>query len=97
MFGIIRALVNILFGVLEFLLLFRFVFKFFAVNPDTPFVAWIYRTSAPLVSPFAGILPDLKLGRFVVDFSTLFALIVYTLIAYLILQAFSYVDNRNLK
>ena len=39
-------------------------------------------------------MPDLKLGQFVVDFSTLVALIVYVFIGYLILQAFSYVGPR---
>lgn len=94
MFGVVRMLVNIVFGIIEFLLAFRFIFKFFAANSGTPFVAWIYRMSASLVGPFAKILPDLKLGGFVVDFATLVALIVYAFIGYLILQAFSYAGPR---
>lgn len=94
MFGIVRTLVNIVVGVIEFLLSLRFVFKFFVVNSSTPFVAWIYGATVSLVSPFARILPDLKLGGFVVDFATLIALIVYVLIGYLILQIFSYVGPR---
>lgn len=94
MFGIVRTLVNIVFGVIEFLLLLRFIFKFFVVNSGTPFVAWLYSATAALVSPFARILPDLKLAGFVVDFATLVALIVYVLIGYLILQIFSYVGPR---
>ena len=94
MFGIVRTLVNIVFGIIEFLLSLRFIFKFFAVNSSTPFVTWIYSVTASLVSPFARILPDLKLGGFVVDFATLVALIVYVLIGYLILQVFSYTSNR---
>ena len=94
MFGIVRTLVNIVVGVIEFLLSIRFIFKFFVVNSSTPFVAWLYSTSAGLVSPFARILPDLKLGGFVIDFSTLIALIVYILIGYLILQIFSYISPR---
>lgn len=94
MFGIVRTLVNIVVAVIEFLLSLRFVFKFFTVNPSTPFVAWLYDATVPLVSPFARILPDLKLGEFVVDFATLIALIVYVLIGYLILRIFSYVGSR---
>lgn len=94
MFGIVRTLVSLVIGVIEFLLLLRFIFKFFAANVGTPFVAWIYSTTASLVSPFARIVPDLKLGQFVVDFSTLVALIVYVFIGYLILRAFSYVGPR---
>jgi uncharacterized protein YggT (Ycf19 family) len=95
MYGIVSTLVNIVFGVIEFLLLLRFIFKFFVVNTGTPFVAWIYSTSASLVSPFAKILPDLKLGGFVVDFATLVAILVYAFIGYLILQVFSYVSPRH--
>ncbi len=91
---IVTTLVSIVFGVIEFLLSLRFIFKFFTVNPSTPFVAWLYGATATLVSPFARILPDLKLGGFVIDFSTLAALIVYVLIGYLILQIFSYAGPR---
>ncbi len=94
MFGIVRTLVNLVVGVIEFLLLLRFIFKFFVANLSTPFVAWIYSTTAPLVSPFAKILPNLNIGQFVIDFTTLVALIVYVLIGYLILQLFSYVGPR---
>jgi uncharacterized protein YggT (Ycf19 family) len=94
MFGIVRTLVNIVFGVIEFLLSLRFIFKFFVVNVGTPFVAWVYGVTAGLVSPFARIIPDLKLGGFVVDFSILVALIVYVLIGYLILEIFSYAGPR---
>lgn len=91
---IIRTLVNVIFGIIEFLLSLRFIFKFFVVNAGTPFVAWIYDVTATLVSPFARILPDLKFGLFVVDFATLVALIVYVFVGYLILNIFSYVQPR---
>jgi len=89
MFGIIRTLVNIVIGIIELLLSLRFIFKFFTVNPGTPFVAWLYGATASLVNPFAKILPDYKLGGFMIDFTTLVALIVYILIGYLILRIFS--------
>lgn len=88
--GIIRTLINIVFGIIEFLLSLRFIFKFFAVNASTPFVAWVYSATMGLVSPFARIFPKLSLGRFVIDFTTLAALLVYALAGYLILRIFSY-------
>lgn len=91
---IIRTSVSVVFGIIEFLLSLRFIFKFFVVNPGTPFVAWIYDVTATLVSPFARILPDLKFGGFVVDFATLVALIVYVFVGYLILGIFSYARPR---
>lgn len=97
MLRIIRTFVNIVFGVIEFLLALRFVFRFLVVNPSTPFVAWSYGATASLVSPFARILPDLRLGIFLVDFSTLFALLVYAFAGYLLLELFSYLGPRYFK
>ncbi len=92
MFGIVRSIVSAVVGIIEFLLTLRFVFKFFAASAHATFVSWLYDTTAPLVSPFVGILPNLKLGAFVIDFATLAALIVYTLVGYFILQLFSHVS-----
>ena len=90
MIRIIRALINIVVGIIELLLTFRLVFTFLAVNPDTPFVAWLYRVTAPLVAPFAKILPNWKFSGFVVDFATVAALIVFALSGGLLLMVFSY-------
>ncbi|QQS61476.1 MAG: YggT family protein [Candidatus Moraniibacteriota bacterium] len=95
MLGIIRTLVNIVFGIIEFLLMFRFVFIFFAANSSTPFVVWVYGVTESLVSPFVRILPDFNLGGFLVDFATLVALVLYAFFGYLLLQLFSYIDPRD--
>lgn len=94
MFGIVKSLVGFVVGVIELLLTLRFMFEFFAVNAHASFVAWLYGATASLVNPFAGILPNLNLGGFIIDFSTLAALIIYTLIGYLILRIFSHLDPR---
>ena len=49
MFRTLRAFINIVVGVIELLLTFRLVFKFLVVNTGTPFVAWLYCVTAPLV------------------------------------------------
>lgn len=95
MFGIVRTVVNIAVGIIEFLLSLRLILRFFSANTGTPFVAWLYDISAELVSPFARIFPDLNVGGFVVDFATLVALIVYVLVGYLILQIFVAVESRQ--
>ena len=94
MFGIIRSLINIVFGIIELLLGLRFIFKFFVVNAGAPFIVWIYGVTAGIVSPFIGIVPNLNLGGFVIDFATLIALIIYSLIGYFLLQLFSYAGSR---
>lgn len=90
MFRIIRALINIVVGIIELLLGIRLIFKFLVVNTGTPFVAWLYGVTARLVAPFAKILPDWKFSGFVVDFATLAALIVYAIAGYLILMIVPY-------
>ena len=95
MFGIVRTLVNIVFGIIEFLLSLRFIFKFFAVNSSTPFVTWIYSVTASLVSPFARILPDGKISVFVIDFTTLAALVAYAIAGWLILMIVPHSGRRT--
>ena len=90
MIRIFRALINIVAGIIGLLLTFRLIFKFFTVNPETPFVAWLYGVTAPLVAPFAKILPNWKFSGFVVDFATVAALIVFALAGGLLLMIFSY-------
>ena len=93
MFGVVRTLVNFVFGIIEFLLVLRFIFRFFEVGSGSSFVAWVYETTASLVSPFVGIVPNLKLGGFSIDFSTLIALIVYAFISYILLELFSHAKS----
>ena len=85
----IRALINVAMTIVELLLSSRLILKFFVVNPRTPFVAYVYRLTAPLTSPFVGIHADWKYSGFALDFPTLAALIVYVLIGSLILGMLS--------
>jgi uncharacterized protein YggT (Ycf19 family) len=90
MFRIIRGLVNFASVIIELLLTCRFILKFLTANSATPFVAWIYGITAPLVAPFAKILPNWKYSGYVIDFATLAALIVCAIVAYLILMILPY-------
>jgi uncharacterized protein YggT (Ycf19 family) len=89
MFRILSAFIKIVVGVVELLLTLRFIGEFLVVNTGTPFVSWLYRVTAPLVAPFAKILPNWKISGFVVDFATVAALIVFALAGYLLLMLFS--------
>jgi uncharacterized protein YggT (Ycf19 family) len=73
-------------GVIGLLLTFRLIFEFLVVNTGTPFVAWLYNVTAPLVAPFSKILPNWKFSGFVVDFATVAALIVFALAGSLLLM-----------
>jgi YggT family protein len=90
MIRVLRTFINIVVGIVELLLIFRLIFKFLVVNTGTPFVAWLYNVTAPLVAPFAKILPDWQISNFVVDFATVAAIVVFGLAGSLLLMLFPY-------
>lgn len=94
MFRILRNVINFVLGIIELLLTIRFIFEFFVVNTGTPFVAWLYGVTAPLVAPFSKILPNWKFSGFVVDFATVAALIVFALAGSVLLFLFPYSRSR---
>jgi uncharacterized protein YggT (Ycf19 family) len=90
MLRILRAFVNFVVGIIELMLIFRLIFEFLVVNAATPFVAWLYGATAPLVAPFSKILPNWKFSGFVVDFATVAAIVVVAVAASLLLMLFPY-------
>lgn len=82
-----EMIINLVFGIIEVLLGLRFIFRLFGANPASPFVRWLYETSQPLLRPFDNIFPVPVIdGGFVIEFSTLVAIIIYMLIGYLLLE-----------
>lgn len=95
-YPLIAPLIEIVFGVVQFFLALRFILKFFGANPAAPFARWAYATSEPLLQPFRGIfLSPVLEGQFVIEFSTLFALLVYSVIAYFLLELLSYIYRAS--
>lgn len=76
------GLINFFLWLVEVFLALRFILRFFAADPTNGFVHWIYNSSDVLMQPFRGIFPSTVIGNnHVVDFSALFAMVVYGLIA----------------
>lgn len=91
------TLINVIFGLMETLIGMRIILKLFGANPGTPFVSWIYETSSPVLFPFSNIFPSPQLdGRFTIEFSALFALIIYYIVNYLIVELIKAI-NRTAK
>jgi|SRR3989338_5820657 len=81
---LIALLINIVTNLVEGLLGLRIILKLFGASTSAPFVTWIYETTQPLLTPFIGMFPSPRLtDGFVIEFSSLFALMVYALIGYL--------------
>src|SRR5438105_2755174 len=82
----INKLVYWVIMVLEVFLGLRFILQLFSANPDSPFVRWVYENTQPLLVPFTNVFPSARLGRgYTVEFVTLFAIIIYALLGYLIM------------
>lgn len=78
-------LTHIVIGAIEFFLGMRVLLKFLGANAGSPFVDWIYNTSEPLLVPFQGIFPSKVFeGIFILELSTLVALVVYAFVGYLL-------------
>ena len=75
-------LVWLLFGILETLIGLRFILKLIAANPASPIAALIYTITDLFLFPFAGLTATPSAGGMVLELSTLFAMLVYALIAW---------------
>jgi uncharacterized protein YggT (Ycf19 family) len=84
-----------IFSIAEFLLGARIFLKLFGASPYAPFVSWIYQTTEPLLAPFVGIFPNPQLTGFILEFSTLFALIIYALIGYFVTNLISNIISQE--
>lgn len=79
--------INIVLFIIEVFLGARLILKVLGANTEAPFVSWLYATTEPLLAPFAGMFPSPVLEEgIVIEFSTLFAMVVYALAGYLLVQ-----------
>lgn len=79
-------LLNIFLAVVEGFLALRFLLKLFGANADNGFVNWVYEMSGVLLDPFRGIFPATVFeNRYVFEFSTLFAMLMYAIIGLVLL------------
>lgn len=77
--------------IIEFLLVFRFFLKAFGASPFSGFTSLIYALTDPLSIPFQGIFRASISGTYVLEWSTLIAMLVYALLAYGLVELFQFV------
>ena len=53
-------------------------------NPDSPFAAFVYGFTDLFLAPFAGLVASPSVGGMVLEISTLIAMLVYALIAWVL-------------
>ena len=77
------------------ILLIAFILLLFNASTDAGFVEWVYRSSDRAMEPFRGIFPTRSVGAgSVVDFSILFAIIIYGIVAALIDALIHFIDRN---
>lgn len=65
---------------LEIVLIFRFFLRFAGANPDAGFTSFIYSISWPFVEPFFAVFHTTVVAGSVVEWTTLLAMVVYSII-----------------
>lgn len=86
-------LIRMVFGIFEILIGLRIILKLFGASVGAPFVRWVYETTLPLLHPFQGAFPAPRLeGGSILEFSAFFALIIYALTAYILVEFIDEID-----
>jgi uncharacterized membrane protein len=77
--------IYLIFGLIEALLVIRFVLKALGANAEAGFAQFIYGMTGPLVAPFLGLFgtPQAASGA-TLELHTLIALVIYALVAWLL-------------
>ena len=77
-------LVWLLFGILEAMIALRIGLMLIGANPDSQIVALIYGFTNLFLFPFTNMIGSLTSGNMVLEISSLFAMLIYGLIAWVI-------------
>jgi len=75
-------------GVIEALLLFRFVLKLLAANPDAGFTSFVYGVTQVFAAPFLSVFRVSYVEGSIFEWTTLLAMLVYWLVAIGIVNLF---------
>jgi uncharacterized protein YggT (Ycf19 family) len=80
----VTQLIYWVFGLIEALIAVRLVLKALGANPTAGFAQFIYAVTAPLIAPFVGLFGNPAYQGSVLELSSIVALIVYALVAWLL-------------
>lgn len=88
------GLINLVFTLAGIGLVLRFLFRLFGANIEADFTQFLYNSTAPLLSPFRNIFdPYVVEEGFVFEFSTLIAIAMYALFAWLLAEFVIFIDR----
>lgn len=82
----ITQIVWLLFGILNGLIAIRFLLRLVGANPNNGFAEFISRITRPFMLPFITLTATPSAGPMVVDIPALIAIVVYSLLAWVIVK-----------
>lgn len=85
-YAVLGQTIYTILGVIETVLLIRFVFRLLGANPNTGIVDLIYGLSNLLMQPFWLIFPTQRAAGVILEWSVLAAMVFYALFAWLIIK-----------
>ena len=77
-------LIWLLFGVLEVMIALRIGLLLVGANPASPIVVLIYGFTSLFLFPFTGLIASPTFGSFVLEISSMFAMLIYALVAWVV-------------
>ncbi|RZT16402.1 MULTISPECIES: YggT family protein [Fictibacillus] len=84
------TIISFIVGIIQLILVLRFIFQLFNANEGATFAQLIYGLSEPLLLPFKALFPNIELANgFVVELSTIIAIIVYGVVGMLLKRLFT--------
>jgi uncharacterized protein YggT (Ycf19 family) len=88
--------IYLLIGLLEVLLVLRFILRLSGANPSNTFAQFIYSLSAPFIAPFSTLFvsPTADGGANIFDVNLLVAIVVYALLGWLAVWLVQYLRGR---
>jgi uncharacterized protein YggT (Ycf19 family) len=84
--SVLSRVVMFIFGLIELLILIRFMLLLFGANAQAGFAQWINQVSGYFMAPFNALFGTQSIKGATVDWSALVAILVYALVAYLIVR-----------
>jgi uncharacterized protein YggT (Ycf19 family) len=87
-------IVWLLFGILEGLIALRILLKLIAANPNSPIAALIYGFTGLFLYPFSGLTSTPSAGGMVLELSSILAMIIYALVAWVIVKMINVIFYR---
>ncbi len=79
--------IRFIFTVIEILLVLRFFLRLVGANPASPFGIFLFGLTDPLVAPFESLLDNPAVGKSVIEFTTLLALVIYPVFGWIVIRS----------